>query len=363
MVVLRAIAVALYSAMAVSQTQLVSPTADVATEGRTSNALPWCSTTPRRYLQLHGDLGGAPRTITRLSFRVDAAAQTYVGTRTHDIEVWMGEGVPWSQPRFRFDDNYIGPRTLVLPRTTVTFGPQGQSHLPGPSTFTGMDLTLATPFQWSGTNSLVWEVVYYGQVAATGLVGTYANCDAEEGTLTWGSTAVTGLGCIASGQSEPMAHTLTCCDVAGQLLLNATLFAAPAGAPCLLALGIADPALALPGLCGLPHTDAAMVLPIGSADALGRITTDHPAAATFVLPNVLPGLMLRSQVLALDPARPDPIGVCVSDGRAAGIPGSDRSRSPAVSRVFNMTGGATASEGAFFVSTVGCGLVTRFSCQ
>jgi hypothetical protein len=363
MVLLRAIAALLWSAAALTQTVLVSPAATANAEGTGSNAFPWTSTTPRRYLQLHGDLGNAPRVITRLSFRVDAAAQTYVGTRTHDIELYMGEGVPALQPRFRFDDNYLGPRTLVIPRTTVTFGPQGQSQLPGPSSFTGMDLVLVTPFHWSGTNSLVWEVVYHGQVGATGLVGTYSNCDAEQGTLTWGTSAVTGSGCIASGQSEAMAHTLASYDVGGTLLLNATVFAAPADAPCLLALGIADPTLALPGLCGLARTDASLVLPIGSADALGRISTDHPAAATFILPNVLAGLVLHSQVLALDAVRPDPIRVCLSDGRAALLPSSDLTRRPAIARVFNSVGGTTASEGAFFPSTVGCGLVTRFTFQ
>jgi hypothetical protein len=363
MVLLRTVAALLWSATALTQNVLVSPAATAAAEGTSSNAFPWTSTTPRRYLQVHGDLGNAPRVITRLSFRVDAAAQTYVGTRTHDIELYMGEGVPALQPRFRFDDNYVGPRTLVIPRTTVTFGPQGQSQLPGPSAFTGMDLVLVTPFHWSGTTSLVWEVVYHGQVGATGLVGTYSNCDAEQGTLTWGPSSLTGTGCIASGQSLAMAHTLSCCDVAGTLLMNATVFAAPADAPCLLALGIADPALALPGLCSLARTDASLVIPIGAADTTGRITTDHPAAATFILPNVLAGLLLRSQVLALDAARPDPIGVCLSDGRAVSVPASDTTRSPVVSRVFNSTGGTAASEGAFFPSTVGYGLVTRFTFQ
>jgi hypothetical protein len=348
---------------AAAQATVVSPAGLATVEGSSGNAYPWNSPVPRRYLQLHGDLGPAPRVITALSFRVNADAADFTGTRTHDIEVWMGEGRPALEPRFRFDDNYVGPRTLVLPRTTVTFGPQGNCQLPGPSAFTGMDLVLATPFAYSGQHSLVWEVVYYGQVAATGLAGTYTNCDAEQGIVTPAPSNVTGGGCVATGQGTPMSHALSCYDVAGTLVLNATVGAAPPGAPCVLALGAYDPAATWPGLCTVLRTDASLILALGTANALGDIGTDTPALTTFTVPNIAAGFVLKSQVVALDAARQQSLGVCLSDGRSAVLPTPDTTRTAAVSRVFNNVGGTSASEGVFYPSTVGYGLVVRFTCQ
>jgi hypothetical protein len=111
------------------------------------------------------------------------------------------------------------------------------------------------------------------------------------------------------------------------------------------------------------HTDASLILSVGSANDLGAITTDMPSLTTFTVPNVAAGFVLKSQVVALDAARPQSLGLCLSDGRSAVLPAPDTTRCPAVSRVFNSVGGTSATEGVFYPSTVGYGLVTRFTFQ
>ena len=63
-------------------------------EGDSSNTFPFVTATPRRYMQIHADLGAGPLVITKLTFRVGASTLVFPGTRTHDMELYMGEALP-----------------------------------------------------------------------------------------------------------------------------------------------------------------------------------------------------------------------------------------------------------------------------
>ena len=118
-------------------------------EGDSSNTFPFVTATPRRYMQIHADLGAGPLVITKLTFRVGASTLVFPGTRTHDMELYMGEALPTAValPSLTFDANYATPKTLVLPRQFVTFGPTGQSISPGPNPFhPTLEIALTTPF-------------------------------------------------------------------------------------------------------------------------------------------------------------------------------------------------------------------------
>lgn len=347
-------------AVAMAQSTVVSPVGTATVDGSTSNTFPFLNATPRRYQQLHGDLGSGAKLITQLSFRLSSGTSSNSGTRLVDLELWLGQGGSALRPSFAFDANYVGGaagRTLVLPRTVVTFGPQGNA-VTGVNPFTGnMDLVLTTPYLFPGTgNSLVWEAVVYS--TSPGAAGLFSAPDAEQGVVTTAATSLLGGGCTASGQSAPMAHTYTVFDVAGTLVLNTQVTNAPPNALCFLALGVQNPSLF--GLCGPILTDAQLITFAGFSDAVGAIPADRPAFATAALPNGIQGLDLYTQVFAFDAAVPGQ-PLVLSNGQRTTVPSSNTTRVNQVSRILNNVGGTTASEGAFFQTTVGYGLVTRFT--
>lgn len=349
--------VALASALA-AQGAIVSPVGAATLEGSGSNGFPFSSTVVRRYMQIHSDLGTTPLVITRLGFRVTAGTTNYTGTRDHDLELYMGEGRDALNPSYTFDNNYNAPKTLVMPRGIVTFGPSGQAVTPGPNPFTGtMDLVLPQPFVYSGTASLIWEVGYYGNTS----VGTSGTVDAEQGVVTSGTSAVTGTGCIASGQAAAMTHTFTASDIAGTLALNSTVTAGPASSLCFLAIGFSNPNLAVPGLCSNVYSDALITQLVGFTDAAGAITTSTPTATTFVLPNGLAGVSLFTQVFAIDAGSANPIQFAASNGRSITVPSSNTTRVNLATRLVNNAGGTTATEAVFFTSTVGYALPVQFT--
>lgn len=359
----RVLSCLLIATLATAQGAIVSPVGTALVEGMTGalnsgNVFPFVSNVQRRYMQIHGDLGGNPLVITQLSFRINSDPTNYTSTRTQDLELYMGEGLSALEPKFAFDANYVTPRTLVIPRTQLTFGPTGQGSATGPNPFTGnMDLVLSTPFIYSGAHPLVWETVMYGVTGG----GQFASLDVEQGFVTASTSSVTGTGCNATGNTAAMTHTFTCNDIAGTLLMNATVAAAPANSLCFLGIGFSNPVLTVPGLCSTVYTDAVLTQLIGFSDAGGAITTARSSQSTFVLPNTLVGVPLYTQVFGIDAASSAGIPFTGSNGRVVTVPASNTTRVNQVSRLFNSVGGNSATEALCLPQTVGFSLVTRIS--
>lgn len=350
----------LFAGALVAQGSIVSPVGTTNVEGNGSNSFPFSSSTARRYLQIHADLGSTPLLITQLSFRLNAPTTTtnYTGTRTYDLELYMGDGISPMTPSMTYDSNYVAPKTTVIPRTLITWGPQGQAVTPGPNAFTSnMDLTLPTPFLYSGVNSLVWEVAHYGFTS----VGTLGVLDVDGSSTLTAPSTITGAGCVATGQANPMTHTYTVNDSAGTLTLNGTITAAPANSLAIMAIGFSNPNLAFPGLCGVVFTDAAITQVLGLTTATGTFTADTPTGA-MVLPNVLTGVTLYTQAFAVDLGLAFPIQFACSNGRMATVPAPQLGHVNQVTRLWNNVGG-TATTQAFCSPTtiVGYGLPVRFS--
>jgi hypothetical protein len=354
-----ALAILLAPAGATSQSTIVSPTVAATTEGTANNVYPFASPVVRRYQQIHGDIGGAPKIIQKLSFRMNASAVNYTGTRAIDLEMFIGLARPVHQTSFYFDQNYVGPRTPAIARKFVNMGPQGQAVSPGPNPFTSnMDLVLDTPFPYTGTTALVWEVVVYSNTVS----GSFSAMDAESSSSTTGTAVAQGAGCVATGQTAAMTHTATYTDRAGNLLISFLLQRGPANAATLLAIGASNPNLAIPGLCSNLQTDLIVLLLMGVTDPSGGINRQMAAACSFVLPNTLGGAVIHSQAHALDPSRPDPIQICNSEGRQGTVPLPNLTRRMEVVRLWNDTGGTTALQAICApASTIGYGLVTQFT--
>ena len=350
------LATTLLAGAALAQGAIVSPLGTDVVEGNSNNIFPFGATTVRRYQQVHSDLGSTPLMITQLSFRMNASTVNYAGTRTMDMELHMGDGVPAMQHSFVFDNNYIGAKVLVLPRQNIVFGPQGQSVTPGPNAFTNMDLILPAPFVYTGANSLVWEVTHYGATVA----GTMSALDADGTSTTTSPSSITGIGCIATGLTAEMTHLFICVDIGGTLVLIPTITNAPASSLAILGIGFTNPNLAFPGLCGNVYTDAVIAPFLGFTSATGTFTADNSAAA-IVLPNGLTGVALRTQAFVVDPLSAQPIPFCVSNGRSVTVPASNLTHVNQIARIWNNLGGTTATAGIASNSGHGYGLVTRFS--
>jgi hypothetical protein len=344
-----------------AQNTIVSPVAAATVEGNTQNNFPWNSTTVRRYMQIHDDIGGTPKLITKISFRVGQSTTNALGVRTIDMELFMGHGPNYPNWSYTFANNYVGAPMQVMPRQNVVFGPTGQAVNPGPNPFTNQDLMLTTPFPYNGVGSCIWEAVIHANPTAVG--GSFLATDADVSSTTSGTAGtITGTGCIATGRAAAMTHTITHADMGGLYLLNVSVGNGPSTAPLLWALGTSNPNLAVPGLCTNVLTDLLIILFAGSTDAAGALTTATPTRSTIVTPNSIGGATLFSQVHAIDMGRPDPIPVTNSNGRTFVVPMPNTTQVNKTTRLLNSAGGTTATEAIFFnTSTIGHALVTQFT--
>jgi hypothetical protein len=339
----------------VAQNKIVSPVTATTTSGSSNNVFPFANSTVRRYLQVHSDIGGSAKVLSKLSFRLPATATNYTGTMAIDMEMFMGNTVSWDRVSFLIDSNYVTPRTQVVARKIVNMGPQGQGVTPGPNPFANMDVVLDTPFTYVGVQSLGWEAVVY----ANTIVGSVSGFDTDNGVISTSTPIQFGIGCIATGRSAAMLHSPSLADVGGGLAIGFSLSNGPSAAQTVLAVGSTDPNLPLFGLCSNLRTNLLLVVQMGMTDASGVLAATGQRG--LVVPNFGPGTLF-TQMHAMDPGRADLIPICNSDGKGLAIPAPNKLKVVKVSRIFNSVGGTTATEAAFFnTSSVGYGLVTQFS--
>ncbi len=329
---------ALVAATLPAQNTLVSPTPASATvEGSALNAFPWNTTIICRYMQVHSDTIGNVMVINKVAQRRDGATAAANGSRSVDLEMYMGDSVAWNRVRYVFADNYVAPATLVVPRQIVNIGP---TALPGSPAPFELAVPLSTPFVYTGVNSLAWEVVQYSNTA----VGAIGALDVQSGSSNAGATAaITGPGCVATGQSGTMTLSVQHVDRGGAYQFGCFVANAPVSAPVVLYLGVSNPNQPVPGLCGNLHTDLAATLGVALSDATGFVretatnaTTSYPYAPwTFVLPNPLGQPTLYAQAHALDTGRTDPLPICNSDGISWQVPASSATTVAQASRLYN----------------------------
>ncbi|MEZ5966106.1 MAG: hypothetical protein R3F56_19880 [Planctomycetota bacterium] len=327
---------ALFAAPLFAQTAFVSPVAAAAVDGNASNSFPWNTTIICRYMQVHSDTVGTPMVVTQVAQRRNGTSTPPGGSRTVDLELFMGESVAWNRISYVFAANYIGGSSQVVTRQVVNIGPLTGAGNPAPFE---MLIPLSTPFAYTGVNSLAWEAVQYSNAAS----GTFTTVDTHQGTATNGSSSLTGAGCVATGQTSTMDLQVQHVDRGGAYQVGFYVRYAPAGAPTVLYLGSSNPNLSFPGLCGNLYTDLAAVLASGVADANGDLretastaTSSYPYAPwTFVMPNVLGAPTLYVQAHAFDAGRTDPVPICNSNGRSFAVPAPNIGTISEVSRLYN----------------------------
>ena len=342
-----------------AQTQtIVSPAGTATVEGSSSNGYPFGSIIPRRYMQIHSDIGGALRTISKLSFRMNGGAATnYTGTAALDTELWMGHSVAWNKASLTYAANWLTPPSKVVARKTLTWGPQGRNGMPAP--FLNMDIPLDTPFVYVGVaQSLAWEAALHSYTSSGS--SYMAEMDADGGSVTTGASTITGIGCLASTNTfNTMEHDTLAYDYGGTLLLGWAVSYGPPNAPAVLSLGATNPNLPIPGLCSNLLTDLVATLPLGTTDRHGSLVREQ--TPWLLLNNAYANAVMTTQVHAIDLGRANQILVCNSDGRSTTIPAPNPTKSVKVTRIWNDFGGTTATRGAVTSTTFYYGLVTQFT--
>lgn len=315
---IHALFAALMTGSLCAQQTIVSPIQNTNVEGNSANAYPITSNLVPRYLAVHSDIGGTPKIIRQLAYRRNGNSAPSSGTRTLDVEVWVGHSRDYDQVSYVFADNWIIiPPTNVIPRQMLNIGPCNAPAM-SPEPFELL-FPFTTPFVYVGNTSLAYELVVYSNVSN----GLAVSHDSETVTAVTGATSVsTGAGCNAAGKTVPMSLSFRQWDNAGTLEFGGNVVNGPANAPTLLALGSSNPNLAVPGLCGSIFTNLILLLNAGVTDSSGELrengtttTIAYPAARlTFTTPNTLAGATIYAQAHSIDPGRTDPIAVCNSNG-------------------------------------------------
>ena len=354
----------LLAAPLVAQQNIGSPIQVTSTEGGSSNGAPLFNNgLSPRYMAIHSDVGGVPKVITALSFRRNGGMAASAGTRTIDMELWMGDSVDYDRASYVFASNWIGAPTKVLPRQVVNIGPCTSTATP--QAFE-LIIPLSAQFLYIGVRSLAYEMLTY-VYTNNGLVGQH---DSVTPLTTAGITTTTGAGCVPSGKTQPMSLVVTNRDTAGTFEAGGYVDLGPVNAPTVLALGASNPNLPVPGLCGNLLTDVLVTINLGATDANGRVCELGPSASpvypsalfSFVLPNVFPGARIYAQAHAIDSGRPDAIKLCNSNGVSLTVPPPTAGAPFKTWRMYTFTTQSITYPNATPVnSSVGWAAVTQFT--
>lgn len=321
--------------------QLISPAGLATLEGNSANNYPFYGT--MHYMQIHGDVRGAATTIRGQSHRRGMSDARQVA-RTLEVEIWMGEG-DFAAASATFANNYQTPRTQVFTRKNVS-APSWTTFAGSPPPF---DLTFAydVPFAYSGTRDLVWEMAVTQNSANQ---QTYST-DAHQQYNDCGPERTLGVGCQATGQTQPMTLVGSHCSNArtGRVGLSWYLFNGAPSAPGVFLIGLVNPALPLPGMCAPTlYTDAAVTVST-STDRGGSM--DVPLVEVAFYPR-LAGLKTYTQAATLDAAQPG-LPLAVSNGMEVTVIAP-----PTIGRYARIHGALGGASGGL---EPGYALVTRFN--
>ena len=187
-----------------AQSTVVSPARWATVESPSGNAFPFGSTAQQfRYLNVHDDLAGPPRTFTGFAVRRSGTTST---TTTPAISIvvdgWMSTAATTGATVVAmFDSNHGTDKAQVLNAKTVNFPPAATGILPYPFLY---QIPLDTPFAFAGGGPLCWEVQITSRPMAASATHDYVS-----GTDTSPSMVVSryGDGCTATGRTAAFALT------------------------------------------------------------------------------------------------------------------------------------------------------------
>lgn len=311
------------------------------------SALPY-----QRFQYCHPSLIGSNLPpLTAVNFRRDKSFVRPQNTaRSLSVEVVMGHG---AIGRFdeQFDANYTVDRTVAVATRSVAlpnlFYAVNGANQPEPWS---IHIPLDQPFTYQPAHALILEFT------TTQGNGDYAlqSSDSAGGALMNLLTGTTNdYGCRATGRAADMQlNTTQWTHVQnGMMRLQAELNWAPANAPAWLNIATNDANLTVPGLCAAVHALPTIQLPLGTADAAGRIPTQ-----TWRLPYLaaLRTTTLFMQAIAFD-AGQSGLPLALSNDQQCRWPTAPTQAPSAAIAVSQQPGAARASALAFGGVAI-CGL-------
>ena len=298
-----------------------------------------------RYQEVHSSWTGRTMPpLTAVGFRRGSyrAANTTAVAHTLNAQVTMGFG---SVATFSttFANNYTGTPTVVFTNKPVNMPDRNTITTP-PWLWTSW-LVFDVPFLNAGQADLVWELQTQNSTLPSPTSALYYS----DRTGTTSSTAVVlAAGCTATGRTTPATLTATWRNTGTAGTMGLTLGGTnwPASAAVLCHLGLTNPNLAIPGLCGPLQASLDLQLPAGAASAAGSLTS---LAINFPHNPVLLQVPIYSQGVALDAGQPG-LPVVLSDGRIGSMPPGNST--PLVFRYTYVSGTGAIGGGPFTAGSV-----------
>jgi len=283
------------------QTELVFPTWYVEAEGENTHSLPPFGAPTVQ--QVNDEAAGMQFVARSMTFRRDGPLGGGNGPTTVEVEVLMGGG-DFAGFWFNLAQNWRGSPATVFTRKNLQLPDWTSAAACSLVAPFDAPLPFDVPYAHDGVNALLWEMRFYsGSPAGVADLATSPGFGA--GNEIWAQTRRLGTGCATntSGTSPLGMQTEAriFLDNGGNGTLSLGTCAAPSFASSFVLLGDSDPALAVPGFCTQLRSNAAVVVPIGSSGAAGRVFVQtglgpwNPAYS---------GLRLFAQALALDSSQP-----------------------------------------------------------
>lgn len=342
-----------FAPFALAQNTVISPTL-AATQGGVGNIFPWL-TPGMRYMQVHSDLKGTPRSFHQISFRMPPGNQTFTAIRTNDLELVMSESVDYDEVTPPFAANFVGTPRTVFTRKLISFGPQGTQGIPV-SPFVGMSIPFDTPFPYGGVHSVAWDA----RLHAGDFPPKFACCDLLASPSSIGFGTNSGIGCQVGGQLYTMQLYADTYQAGHHLIVLLNIRSAPINAATVLAIGATNPAWTVPGICGTIYTDLLLTHPIGTTNAYGDIPVRSASSALFLKTNPAPGSTVHLQAHTVDLASTWSTPIANSDGIRLRLPSLAPPLAIEVTRLYVAGPANTAVAFVDPQTMIGHGLVTQF---
>jgi hypothetical protein len=284
---------------------VVHPTHHTAAEGLSGNVQPLGSgATPARVLQIHDGLPAG--SIRGIAFRLDSTQTAAVAGFSAFVEVHMSTAATTpGAPNATFDANHGIDRTVVLPPRVVQFPAVEHGVLPRPFTHV---LTFTTPFQYSASGPLCWEIRITSRSTTASFSVDHAVANGNPAPV----ATIFGTGCAVSGSTQRMALNGSGFATwsAGTMQFNYLGASLPPSSVVFLNFGVSTTSFSgLPLPFELPGSASA---PSGACtvyhDIVGQLPVFTTASGSLVggtnlaitVGPALHGASLFSQVMALD---------------------------------------------------------------
>lgn len=186
-------------ASVVSAQGIVSPGHFTLTEGNTYDHKIFSTSTPFRYLEIHDDLQGAPRTINKMTFRRDGSnGATYTYEPFSMLcDIWMSTATTTAAtPNKTFASNHGTDKRQVASFQLLQFPATPPGRLSRPFEYV---VPLAQPFVFAGTGPLCWEMLVSSRTNTNNVPLDMAYYS-DANPYAW--TATIGNGCKSTGYTQ-----------------------------------------------------------------------------------------------------------------------------------------------------------------